>query len=91
MCGIAGTWSNHATSVSQLKDQCLSMAAAIEHRGPDDFGLWCDPILGIAFAHHRLAIIDLSAAGHQPMFSPSGRFVIAFNGEIYNLKTCVAN
>ena len=60
------------------------MAAAIAHRGPDDSGVWCDPGAGLAFAHQRLAILDLSPAGHQPMASATGRYVIAFNGEIYN-------
>jgi asparagine synthase (glutamine-hydrolysing) len=60
------------------------MASALQHRGPDDHGLWVDPEQGIALSHARLAIIDLSAQGHQPMVSRSGRYVVVFNGEIYN-------
>jgi len=60
------------------------MAAAIAYRGPDDQGFWSDPISGIAFCHRRLSIVDLSPLGHQPMASPTGRFTITFNGEIYN-------
>ena len=60
------------------------MSAAIAHRGPDDDGVWLDAGFGVALAHRRLAVIDLSAAGHQPMCSSSGRYVIVFNGEIYN-------
>ena len=54
------------------------------HRGPDDDGVWVDVGAGVALAHRRLAVIDLSASGHQPMCSSSGRYVIVFNGEIYN-------
>jgi asparagine synthase (glutamine-hydrolysing) len=60
------------------------MATAITRRGPDDQGVWCDTDAGIVLAHRRLSVLDLSAAGHQPMTSPSGRYVVAYNGEIYN-------
>jgi len=60
------------------------MRDAVSHRGPDDEGEWVDLSAGVALGHRRLSIVDLSAAGHQPMMSASGRFVLAFNGEIYN-------
>lgn len=67
------------------------MAAAISHRGPDASGFWDDPATGLALNHQRLAILDLSKAGHQPMVSASGRYVIAFNGEIYNHQSLRAD
>lgn len=60
------------------------MAGALQLRGPDDAGIWADEKVGIALGHQRLAVVDLSPAGHQPMSTSSGRLVIAFNGEIYN-------
>jgi asparagine synthase (glutamine-hydrolysing) len=84
MCGIAGLWNFSGVHTSELEHQARAMASAITHRGPDDAGVWCEPEAVLALAHRRLAILELSPAGHQPMASASGRFVIAFNGEIYN-------
>ena len=84
MCGITGLWEVPFRPEGELNEMAQSMANAIAHRGPDDSGVWSDPQAGIALGHRRLSIIDLSSAGHQPMTSNSGRFVIAFNGEIYN-------
>jgi asparagine synthase (glutamine-hydrolysing) len=67
-----------------LTETAQKMADTLIHRGPDDAGVWVDAGAGIALAHRRLSIVDLSPAGHQPMISSTGRFVIAFNGEIYN-------
>lgn len=60
------------------------MTSRLRHRGPDDEGMWVDASAGVALGHRRLSILELSPAGHQPMHSPSGRYVLAFNGEIYN-------
>ncbi|KZR90561.1 asparagine synthase (glutamine-hydrolyzing) [Synechococcus sp. MIT S9508] len=84
MCGIAGFVRLSPEAPGDLEAQATRMGAAIAHRGPDDAGVWVQPELGLALAHQRLAILDLSSAGHQPMTSATGRYVIAFNGEIYN-------
>ena len=84
MCGIAGILTT-ASGVQESLDILASrMALAIQHRGPDDAGAWADAQAGIALGHRRLSIVDLSPAGHQPMHSAGERFVLAFNGEIYN-------
>jgi asparagine synthase (glutamine-hydrolysing) len=83
MCGIAGgLWDDAVgdAAFSSVRD----MARTIAHRGPDDEGIWGDAQAGIVLAHRRLSIVDLSPAGHQPMISRDGRYVIVFNGEIYN-------
>ncbi|MEY3597505.1 MAG: hypothetical protein RL543_1458, partial [Pseudomonadota bacterium] len=85
MCGFTGFFSDNAGSFGL--DTLERMAGAIAHRGPDDQGLWLDAEAGIALGHRRLAIVDLSRAGHQPMQSDSGRYVFVFNGEIYNHAT----
>lgn len=84
MCGIAGLWRFGSASEPDLLSQVRAMSAAVESRGPDDDGYWCDPTAGISLAHRRLAILDLSNSGHQPMHSASGRYIMVFNGEIYN-------
>lgn len=82
MCGIAGCFGKGGQN--DLTNVAARMAKSLSHRGPDDSGVWVDASAGIALAHRRLAILDLSPAGHQPMMSHSGRYVIVFNGEIYN-------
>ena len=84
MCGLTGFWQSKNFSKSAASAIALQMADHIVHRGPDDSGVWVDEDSGIALAHRRLAIVDLSPAGHQPMVSGSERFVMVFNGEIYN-------
>jgi asparagine synthase (glutamine-hydrolysing) len=85
MCGIAGyLLAPPAFKIGNNQDVLKKMSHRIMHRGPDDGGVWLDESTGIGLAHRRLSIVDLSKAGHQPMSSPSGRYIIAFNGEIYN-------
>jgi asparagine synthase (glutamine-hydrolysing) len=84
MCGFAGLLTTSACTRETLIDHASRMSAALAHRGPDDSGTWADARAGVALGFRRLAILDLSPQGHQPMTSASGRFVIAFNGEVYN-------
>lgn len=83
MCGLAGFFERTGAR-GDAAALALRMAGALAHRGPDDAGVWVDDAAGLALAHRRLAIVDLSPAGHQPMHSACGRHVLVFNGEIYN-------
>jgi asparagine synthase (glutamine-hydrolysing) len=84
MCGIAGIFLAPKAAEPRRLAAIRSMTATLQHRGPDGEGIWTDRDAGIALGHRRLAIIDLSAAGRQPMASHDGRLVMTFNGEIYN-------
>ncbi len=85
MCGFTGFLDRKHTFTNEEAHPILeTMNRKILNRGPDDDGVWIDPNQGIALAHRRLSILDLSAAGHQPMTSQSQRYVLVFNGEIYN-------
>src|SRR5579864_6525904 len=85
MCGITGFWQTKRGTEDPL-DILSQMGAVLTHRGPDDSGTFFDDATGIGLAFRRLSIIDLSPEGHQPMFSASGRYVIIFNGEVYNFE-----
>ena len=80
MCGIAGVF-------GKCEDTKLEAARSeLDHRGPDDSGIFFDPKYNVGLIHTRLSILDLSLAGHQPMFSDDGDVVLVFNGEIYNYR-----
>ncbi len=85
MCGFAGAFEAVA-DLDASRERMARMAAALRHRGPDDEGFWIGRDEGVALAFRRLAILDLSVEGRQPMESASGRYVIAFNGEVYNFR-----
>lgn len=84
MCGLAGFFSASGFGSVDAETVTRSMSSQLIHRGPDDAGVWLDAEAGIALGHQRLAILELSAAGKQPMAAASGRYMLAFNGEIYN-------
>lgn len=84
MCGVTGFWQASHFSAEIAEATAREMAERIAYRGPDDYGVWLDETVGVALAHRRLSIVELSPAGHQPMLSASGRYVMVFNGEIYN-------
>lgn len=87
MCGLAGFLDlSRKRRSDELQSTALRMAETLRHRGPDDLGTWVDAEAGIALGHHRLAVIDLSPKGSQPMRSACGRYVISFNGETYNFR-----
>jgi asparagine synthase (glutamine-hydrolysing) len=85
MCGLTGFFDIAASlPADEARARIAAMTETIRHRGPDDGDVWVDAAAGIALGHRRLSIVDLSAAGHQPMVSSCGRFVVAYNGEAYN-------
>ena len=87
MCGIAGFIDGrHGGPADRLEERAASMAETLRHRGPDDGGVWTDVETGVALANRRLAVRDLSSAGHQPMVSEDGRFILTYNGEVYDAE-----
>lgn len=86
MCGIAGIYSYRESAPPVSERELLTIREAMSHRGPDGSGTWLSADARLGLAHRRLAIIDLSDAGAQPMATPDGRYHITFNGEIYNYR-----
>lgn len=86
MCGIAGFVADpaHRLAADKMRAVAKAMDFSLEHRGPDGHDVWIDDDAGIALVHRRLAIVDLSPAGHQPMHSADGRYIISYNGEVYS-------
>ncbi|HMK63925.1 MAG TPA: asparagine synthase (glutamine-hydrolyzing) [Acidimicrobiales bacterium] len=84
VCGIAGLWDRRLPEADELDERVAAMAVTLAHRGPDDEGRFVDAAVGLGLGHRRLAIIDVSPSGHQPMESADGRYVVMTNGEIYN-------
>lgn len=86
MCGLAGVFAYHYAANDVSRDELLAMREHMAARGPDGAGLWIDPDRRIGLAHRRLAIIDLTEAAAQPLATPDGSLIVAFNGEIYNFR-----
>lgn len=87
MCAITGfVLTTPSWSADELTATVLAQASAIAHRGPDDQGSWVDPTHDVALGHRSLSIVDLSPAGHQPMCSHNGRYLIIWSGEVYNYR-----
>lgn len=84
MCGLAGFFTSRPFREAELVAAVSAMTGSIVHRGPDDDGHWVDPETGVALGFRRLAIVDVSPLGHQPMEAASGRYMLAYNGEVYN-------
>tara|TARA_Y100000748_G_scaffold13216_2_gene10735 strand:- start:6714 stop:8729 length:2016 start_codon:yes stop_codon:yes gene_type:complete len=91
MCGLAGFYINQSYSSESSKELIQNMINTLDHRGPDDSGIWVDPNNVISLGHKRLSILDISSAGHQPMSLERGKFVLTYNGEIYNHLELRAN
>lgn len=86
MCGLAGCIDPQRRDEAELTELVREMSFRLAHRGPDDAGVLVDATAGLGLGHRRLAVVDLSPMGHQPMVSGSGRYMVAFNGEIYNFR-----
>src|SRR5579875_494417 len=86
MCGITGFLDPGLPNSQELTHTARLMADELAHRGPDDSGIWVDATAGVALGFRRLSIVDLSPAGSQPMLSSGGRYVVVFNGEVYNFE-----
>ena len=84
MCGITGLWDRRGSDPARLEAPLEAMTAALAHRGPDDRGTFVDDAAGIGLGHRRLAVIDCSPTGHQPMTSADGRYTVVTNSELYN-------
>ena len=84
MCGFSGMFGSLPSDAQVVLQR---MTTTLVHRGPDDAGYWLNAAAGVALGHRRLSIVDLSPLGHQQMASPCGRWMLAFNGEIYNFQS----
>ncbi len=86
MCGFAGFLTSKSMEAAAMSAALGSMIHCLAHRGPDQEGVWTSPEDGLGLGFRRLAIVDLTEEGDQPMMSASGRFVLTFNGEVYNFR-----